>query len=216
MRVLTFATQKGGSGKTSLAASLAVAAMQDGERVVAIDIDQQGTLTGWGKRRDARDGVAADIVFRTAQPAALHGLITGIRENNAASLVIVDTPGVFGAAVNQALQDADVVLVPTKPSIFDTDASRPLAEQLRALGKRFWFILSQVSSTSQGRAIDAAKALARLGPISPAMIGTRTDFLDASIAGLGPTELAPKGRAAEEVTALWVWAKARLEEAANG
>jgi chromosome partitioning protein len=47
MEVLAFVTQKGGTGKSSLAVSLAVAAEQAGRRTALIDIDPQGTTTAW-------------------------------------------------------------------------------------------------------------------------------------------------------------------------
>ena len=62
MRVLVFTTQKGGAGKTTLAASLAVAAVSDGESVHAIDIDPQGSLYSWGQRRTSADIPGASVV----------------------------------------------------------------------------------------------------------------------------------------------------------
>ena len=56
MRTIAFLTQKGGAGKTTLAASLAVAAAATGERVIALDLDPQGSLARWGERREAAEG----------------------------------------------------------------------------------------------------------------------------------------------------------------
>ena len=53
MRTVAFLTRKGGAGKTTLAASLAVAAAEAGERVIALDLDPQASLLRWGKRREA-------------------------------------------------------------------------------------------------------------------------------------------------------------------
>src|SRR4051794_1622782 len=102
MRVLVLTTQKGGAGKTTLAASLAVAAAQDGETVQAIDIDPQASLYNWGQRRQA-----GRIAVTKADPDKLKGELVRARQAGA-TLAVVDTPGLFGAAVTVALQDADL------------------------------------------------------------------------------------------------------------
>ncbi|MEE8145212.1 MAG: ParA family protein, partial [Kiloniellales bacterium] len=54
MRVLTFASQKGGSGKTTLAGHIAVQAEREGAGPVAIiDTDPQGSLAEWWNERQA-------------------------------------------------------------------------------------------------------------------------------------------------------------------
>lgn len=207
MRVLTLASQKGGSGKTSLAASLAVAAMQEGETVGAIDIDPQGSLSAWGRRRQGDD-----IKVETAEPGRLRSLINGHQRAGRLSLLIVDTPGLFGPVVTLALQDADYCLIPIKPSILDVEAAKPTVDQLRLLQKPFGFVLNQCVVSGQGRTIDAATALVRSGALAPSMVAARTDFLDSMTAGLGVTEIAPRGKAATEIKLLWAWLKARMDE----
>jgi cellulose biosynthesis protein BcsQ len=93
MRVLMLATQKGGAGKTTLAAALAVAAQADGERVLAVDLDPQGSLWSWRQRR-------SDATPETVRgdAADLPVLLEAARLRSA-TLAVVDTPGLFGAAV---------------------------------------------------------------------------------------------------------------------
>jgi chromosome partitioning protein len=207
MRALVFATQKGGAGKTTLAASVAVAAVQDGETVHAIDLDPQLSLFNWGKRRGG-----AGITVTKADPADLGREIAKAQEAGA-TLVIVDTPGQFSASVTLALQDADLCLMPVKPSILDVEASKPTVEQLRRIGRPFAFVLNQCNPTSQARTLDAATALVKLGALAPSMVATRSDFLDAMTGGQGVSEISPKGKAAQEIGLLWHWVKGKLEEA---
>ncbi len=87
MRVLTLAAQKGGAGKTTIATSLAVAAAQEGEVVVVLDLDPQGSLREWSERR-----TATDIVFRAVEAAGLADLLHRIRQHGRTTLVVVDTP----------------------------------------------------------------------------------------------------------------------------
>src|SRR4051812_38444503 len=122
MRALVLTTQKGGAGKTTLAASLAVAAQEDGERVLAIDVDPQGSLWSWSQRRGL-NGVKAV----KSDAADIRKLLAQARQKGEAAptLAIIDTPGQFGGGVTLALQDADLCLMPVKPSILDVEASRP-------------------------------------------------------------------------------------------
>ncbi len=213
MRVLVFTTQKGGAGKTTLAASLAVAAVSDGESVHAIDIDPQGSLYSWGQRRTSA-GISGTSVVK-ADPADLKRELTRAR-NAGASLTVIDTPGLFGASVTLALQDADLCLMPVKPSILDVEASRPTVEQLRRIGRPFAFVLNQCTPASQARTLDAATALVKAGALAPSMVAARTDFLDAMTGGQGVTEVNSKGKAAQEIGLLWHWVKSKLEEGSYG
>jgi chromosome partitioning protein len=204
MRVLMLATQKGGAGKTTLAAALAVAAQADGERVLAVDLDPQGSLWSWRQRRSADEPETV-----RGDSADLPGLLEAARLRSA-TLAVIDTPGLFGAAVTTALARADLVLVPVKPSILDVEATRPTVEQLKRLGKPFAFVLNQCAPSSQARTLDAATALVRSGSLAPSMVAARADFLDAMTAGLGVTELGSRSKASQEITLLWHWLKTQL------
>ena len=67
MYVLALVTQKGGSGKSTLAVGLAVAAMENGERVAFVEADPQGTISKWKERR----GNPFPRVVRVADPAEI-------------------------------------------------------------------------------------------------------------------------------------------------
>ena len=210
MRVLTMAAQKGGAGKTTLATSLAVAAVQAGGQVVAVDLDPQGSLKGWCERREA-----AGVRFLDTKAAGLPDALRRIRAAGEASLVVVDTAGVIGPDVTIALQHADLCLLPVRPSLLDVTATRATAERLDVLRRRYAFVLNQVQASAFARVEDAAEALVEIGPLYPGSIALRTDHLDAMTLGLGVTEWRPKGAAAEEIAELWTWVRARLEEIAK-
>ena len=206
MRVLILANQKGGAGKSTLAASLAVAAAQDGETVHVLDTDPQASVLNWSQRRRA-----AEIAVARAEAAELRRELQRVREAGA-TLAIVDTPGLFGASVSIALQEADLVVIPVKPSILDVEASRPTVEQLRRIGRPYAFVLNMCAPSSQNRTLDAATALVRTGALAPSMLATRSDFLDAMTGGQGVTEVNPKGKAAQEIALLWAWINGKLGE----
>lgn len=208
MRVLTMAAQKGGAGKTTLATSLAVAAVQAGEIVVVIDLDPQGSLREWSERREA-----TDIVFQRVEASGLTKLIQRLREHGKTTLVVVDTAGVIGPDVTVALQQADLALLPVRPSLLDVTATRRTAERLDALKRPYAFVLNQTQGSAQSRAEDAAQALVEIGRLYPGTLALRTDHLDAMTLGQGVTEWRPRGQAADEIRQLWAWTKSKLEGA---
>jgi chromosome partitioning protein len=206
MKVISFVTQKGGAGKTTLAASFAVAAQEAGERVFVIDMDAQGSMMAWSKRRQAEEP-AVDKIDPAKLPAALAGL-----EKHGFSLVVIDTAGDDSPAVSAAMTASDLALIPSRPSLLDIDAAKPTVAALTRLGRRFAFVLNACSPSRAPRNTDAAKALSLFNVLAQPFIMQRADHVDAIPLGLGVTERDPKGKAADEVRTLWTWTKKALKE----
>ena len=210
MRTLTLVTQKGGVGKTTLAASLAVAAAQAGEKVVALDLDPQGSLGAWGYTRTA-DAPAVDRLpaERLSElPAILEAL-----KAEGYTVAILDTAGVSSTGGNLAMQAADLALVPARPSRLDLQATMPTIETLMRLGMRdrFAFALNQCPPGRSSRATEAASGLSMFGVLAEPPLAQRADHQDAIAAGQGVTEFAPDGKAAEEIRALWAWVDRKMK-----
>lgn len=208
LRILAVAVQKGGTGKTTLAASLAVAAVEAGERVTALDLDPQGSLAGWGALRTG-DAVAVDRV----QPWEVGQLaeILDILAQEGVTLVVLDTAG-SSTGLAAALKDADFVLMPVRPSRLDIVAARPTLQTLVGLGlrDRFALVLNQCPPPPSPRTSTYAAQLRALGVLAEPGIIHRVDHQDALAMGLGVTEYAPASPAAEEVRALWAWIDAKM------
>lgn len=211
LRILAVAVQKGGTGKTTLAASLAVAAAEAGERVVALDLDPQGSLAGWGAMR-AGDAVAVDRI----QPWEIGQLqeILGGFADRGTTLVVIDTAG-SSAGLAPALKDADFVLMPVRPSRLDIVAARPTLKAVVDLGlrTRFALVLNQCPPMPSPRTSAYGEQLRALGVLAEPGIFHRVDHQDALATGLGVTEYAPGSPAAEEIRALWTWIDAKMRAA---
>ena len=202
MRIITFVTQKGGTGKSTLATSLAVAAMQVGETVLALDLDEQGTLAGWaGIRNGPAPAVARLPKHETAR---LPELLKAAGQTY--TLVIIDTPGTDSPATHNAMSAANLCLVPLRPTRPDGLAVAPTVQSLLHGKRHFAFVLSQCPTTPKNsRAAEMAAGLGSLGLLAEPLICQRADYQDAFAAGKGVTEYAPDSKAADEVRHLWAW-----------
>lgn len=216
MKVVTLATQKGGAGKSTLAASLAVAAAEAGQSVIVLDVDPQRSLARWHQRRSTDTHTVAiayrDLGTSKSDPAAaLTNLLSQIRAEMPDALVLIDTPGHRTGITDTAMRLGDLVLLPVRPGIMDYDPVQETARDLIEASKAFAFCLTQVQAIRAAVVEEAVTELAPHGPMWPDLIGLRADFADAMIVGQGATEYRPKGQAADEVRRLWTWISERLE-----
>ena len=205
MRTIAFVTQKGGAGKSTLAASLAVAAQDMKETVCVVDMDPQGSLTNWARTRGCDD-----ITVVASGAARLQGTLAGLAAKGF-TVAIIDTPGAEGPASSAAMAIADLNIIPARPSLFDLWASANTRAALRAIGADFVFLLNQCPPAQQSaRVRDGAEALEELGALITPLVLARVDYQEATRHGCGVTELNPHGAAAEEMRALWTSVRRRL------
>jgi chromosome partitioning protein len=212
MDIIVLATQKGGCGKSTLAVSLAVAAMQEGRSVRLIDTDPQGTLWNWQQRRAcAAPGV--DVISEVAQLEQRLWIFS--RQDVA--VTIIDTASGICPLTNAAIRRADLCLIPVRPSIVDIEAVAPTLGTVRANARPFAFILNYASNSGRragdaeaGLGDEAAPDLANV--VAQPYIGTRVQHQDAFGKGLAVTELAPAGKSADEIRRLWQWVENRLKQ----
>ena len=210
MKVVSLLTQKGGTGKTTLAASIGVAAYEQGDRVFLIDMDQQRSLVGWSRRR-TQETPSVDYITPDKLSRAIETLY-----RNDYSIVIIDTAGSDSAASAAAIKASDLCLIPARPSVLDIEASRPTIESLARLQRQFAFVLNQAPVGRTTRPLDASRALGLLGVLAPVIVAQRSDHMDAIALGLGVTEFNHGGKAAKEVRDLWIWVRKRIEAEAHG
>ena len=205
MHIVSFVTQKGGTGKSSLAVSLAVAAAESGLQVVVLDIDPQGTTGEWYKRRTA-EALEVHSLPWTYLSSRLYTL-----DRQGYDLAIVDTPGADSHAASEAMRTAHFCLLPVRPSVADIEASKPTVRYLNERDKPFAFVLNQCPTGGRtSRTSNARMALQLLGSLCDPTLAHRSDHVDALASGLGVTEFSPFGKAADEVRAVLQWLTARL------
>jgi chromosome partitioning protein len=212
MRTIAFLTQKGGAGKTTLAASLAVAAAHAGERAIALDLDPQASLLRWAKYREATNAPNTIMVEPLENERLPH--LRAILEGFAGvgfTLAIFDTACSDNAATRFVTEAADICLLPTRPTRLDVAATAATFRALFLAKRNAAFVLNQCPTYRSARTSEAAKGLTSVGVLAEPMLSARVDFQDAMAKGLGVTEYDQQGRAAHEIEALWRWTRAQFE-----
>ena len=218
MRTIAFLTQKGGAGKTTLAASLAVAAAHAGERVIALDLDPQASLLRWGTYREVTNAPNKVIIepLESERLPHLRAILEGLA-GVGFTLAIFDTAGSDSAAARFVTEAADICLLPTRPTRLDVAATAATFRAVFLAKRKAAFVLNQCPPTFRSsRTSEAAKDLTSLGVLAEPMLSARMDFQDAIAKGLGVTEYARHGRAAQEIEALWSWTRAQFEGTLSG
>ncbi len=201
MKTIAFLTQKGGSGKTTLAVHVAVAAQEEGEQVVIADSDPQGSAAAW---KEAREPVTPPVY--PVAPSELAGFLNVARQDSI-SLAIIDTAPHAAPRAAIAAEKADLVLLPCRPTALDLAAAAASVEIVSAAGKPAAFILN--ACPARAPEVDETRgALASFGlPVAPVTIGERRAFSRAIATGRSVTEFEPGGKAAQEIKDLWNWIK---------
>lgn len=197
MKVLSIVSQKGGVGKTTIATALAVEAARRGQKVVLFDLDPQASATFW---KDTREG---DDIAITAVPAARLSHVLAAASEGGCELVIIDTPPFAKDIAYEAANNADFVLVPTRPAVLDVMAMTKTLDLVRHYGKPFAVVLT--FCPPQGREIDDALAIiSQLGArLCPVRIGQRIAYSRAQQTGQAAQEIDPDGKAASEIEKLY-------------
>jgi chromosome partitioning protein len=201
MKTIAVLSQKGGTGKTTLALHLAVAAEAAGHIAVVIDLDPQSSAGEWGDSRQAEN---PSVVIAHA-PRLLS--ILQAAAANGATLAILDTaPHSQGDAL-AAAQAADAVLIPCRPGILDLRAIKATVQIVRLANKPAAVVLNACPPQGRVLADEAAEAVRGYDvEVAPVRLTQRAAFTHALAGGQTAQEYEPDGKAAEEIRQIYVWA----------
>jgi chromosome partitioning protein len=204
MHIIAVSSQKGGSGKTTLAGHIAVAADRAGwGKVALVDTDPQGSLSEWWNARKADTPLFARTV--TARLAADIERMRGF----GIDLLIVDTPPAIEATIVEVIRLADLVIIPARPSPHDLRAVGATVELVERLAKPLVFVLNGATPRARITA-EAVMALSQHGTLAPIVIHHRTGFAASMIDGRTVMEIAGDDRSASEIMQLWDYLSRRL------
>jgi chromosome partitioning protein len=212
MEVIGVLSRKGGVGKTTLATHLVVMAELAGRRGLLIDTDPQRSATAWWRLRDAD---SPQLVETT--PGELKDVLEAAVEDGV-EVAVVDARPSVEADVTMVATLSDLVVVPTRPAVFDLRAIIATLDTVQTAAKRALIVLNGCPPPrGAGEAsvvVDARRALSAFGvPVAPVAIIHRSAFPAAALAGLAAVEMDPTSKAAKEMHALW---RAVDKELSNG
>lgn len=198
--VITVAQQKGGSGKTTLAVTLAVGFRRLGARVALLDTDPQGSLGRWFMTRRDRLGEDAGLDMSTASAWGVSYETDKLRR--LADIVIVDTPPKVDSDLRPSLRSADLVIVPVAASHLDLWATEGVLDLCAREKRPVAIVLNRVKSRTRLSAEIAAATAELHAGIATAQLGYRVAFAEAMGLGLSAQELPGATAAAREAQAL--------------
>ena len=204
MYTIVAASQKGGSGKTTLSGHLAVEAVRQGAGDIAlIDTDPQGSLAHWWNARQA----PAPHFVKAGLPD-LEDTLAGLKRMGI-RIAVIDTPPAITQSISKVVAHADLVLVPTRPSPHDLRAVGATVDIAERHGKPLIFVIN--AATARARITsESAVALSQHGTVAPVTIHHRVDFAASMIDGRTVGEVLPNSQSAKEIAELWLYIQEKL------
>ncbi|RKU21066.1 chromosome partitioning protein ParA [Candidatus Poribacteria bacterium] len=199
MKTLAVLSRKGGTGKTTLAIHLAVAAERAGHTTILIDLDPQASAAKWN---DHREGDTPFVV--TAPPSRLKEVL-GKAAEAGATLAILDTAPHTETAALDAANAAEMALIPCKPALIDLQAITSTINVIRLANVPARIVFNAVPS--RGDRVEQAREAVKVFdvPCAPCEIGNRIAFSDSYNAGLTAQEYEPRGKASREIRELYTY-----------
>jgi len=200
-KAITVAQQKGGAGKSTITAQLAVAYAQAGKRVGIVDIDPQGSLAMWFEvRKMLVDPSGAGITFLQASGWRLSTELDRMKRD--LDVILVDSPPHAETDVRIAVRAADLILVPMQPTPLDLWATQPTLDLAKKEKSQAIVVFNR--TPPKGKLVDAVKAkiLQAELPVAETVLGNRVAFAASMMEGKGVVESNPRHTATKEIKAL--------------
>jgi chromosome partitioning protein len=201
MITIAIISQKGGSGKTTLALHLAAAATAAGKVSLLVDTDPQATASRWSQWRSGAEPEVIDCASPPLLPKKLEDART-----LGAEIAIIDTPPHADSMAAAACRAASLILIPCRPRAFDLDAIQTTADLVKASGKPAFVMFTAGPPRAANLYREAADLVRTFGlEVAPVVMSERAAYHHSTGEGKTAVEFDPKGRAAEEVAAAWLW-----------
>ena len=201
MKYISFVNQKGGVGKTTLALNVAGTLASQGNKVLFIDSDPQGSALDWS---GARTTPPIFSIVGMAKPV-IHKEAREIGKNY--DFVVIDSPPSVQALAKSVIATSDLVVIPLQPSPYDVWAAQGTLDLVEEAGsllenlKVVFAINRKITNTAIGRDILDALSQYKIETLT-AQVSQRVAFSESAATGLTVQEHSPGSPAAIEIEAL--------------
>ncbi len=193
-KTITIAGQKGGAGKSTIAAHLAVALAQKGKKVLIIDIDPQASLKHWYQIREEKFAKGyTGVQFMESSGWRVSSSVSQYKDKM--DYIIIDSPPHTETETKNAVRIADLVIIPMQPSPADAWATKTTIEFVKQERKEFRIMLNRYNPNSRL----AKEIVENMENKLDAYLGNRVAFSSCFLQGKCVTESDPSSQAAEEV-----------------
>ena len=201
MRTVAVIGRKGGSGKTTIAAHLAIGLHLRGRRTILADCDPQRSAIEVLKSR------GSDGPETIATSSAKIFVLRMSALNSGVDALVIDTPAVLDEDIAQAAGLADLSIMVVRPTFLDISAAVRTSSIVRKLRKPGLIILNQAPAPrGQVEAPTVKRSMTALGllhlPVAPIIVRARATYQTVLEHGRSAEELGQDGQAASEMKAL--------------
>ena len=212
MITIAVVNTKGGVGKTTISALLAVEAAKESGRVAMVDLDPQKSLAEWWKRRGSTDNPTIEQ-GNYAQEAVEALAAKGF------DWAFLDSPPAFIETVRDCVECADLAVIPLKPSMLDLVATQDAVMLAREASTPFLCVLNDVGPKERESVEKSSRNMlfTYTIPIADTTLIHRVPHVTGMTVGKSASEV-NQGRdrkAVAEITSLWQEVKATAIKAAN-
>ena len=197
-KVITFSNQKGGSGKSTLSANLAVLWSNSGYKVAVIDADPQKSLTYWlSERKKYYGDDDIGINFYNFDIRNLTEEVKKIKRKY--DFIIIDSPPAITFETLQIIKASNGVFVPVQPSPLDLMATLPFLQIAREEKKKPLIILNRVMP--RAKLTDAMILRLRYSgaKIARSRISSKVIFAESFAVGRGVIDINVTSDAAKDI-----------------
>ena len=200
-KIITIAQQKGGSGKTTLAANLAVSfSLNRKLKTTILDADPQGSLGKWFIQRESKLKDKNLIKMKTSSLWGVQYESNSLKDKT--DMIIIDTTPKIDADGRHAIQIADLILIPVSPSQVDFWATESIIDLAQREKKKILVVINRANAKS--RLLNEAKQFISKMKVdqSNTIIGNRQIFISSMGLGLSVIEKQKSCKGSTEISSL--------------